>query len=123
MAKKVVCFGEIMLRLAPPGYQRFEQAHSFEAVYGGGEANVALSIANYGEEGVFVTRVPDNPIGQAAINEMRRYGVNIRQDLLPGTADPLDEDDTCRSPGRPEQLNNCRKERYLNFHNADCTKS
>ena len=76
MSKKVVCFGEIMLRLAPPGYQRFEQAHSFDAVYGGGEANVALSLANYGEQGVFVTRVPENPIGQAAINEMRRYGVD-----------------------------------------------
>ena len=88
MAKKVVCFGEIMLRLAPPGYQRFEQAHSFEAVYGGGEANVALSIANYGEEGVFVTRVPDNPIGQAAINEMRRYGVDTTY-MLRGGAAPI----------------------------------
>lgn len=73
---KVVCFGEIMLRLQPPGYQRFEQASQFEVVYGGGEANVAVSLANYGEEGVFVTKVPDNAIGQAAINEMRRYGVN-----------------------------------------------
>lgn len=73
---KVVCFGEIMLRLQPPGYQRFEQASQFEVVYGGGEANVAVSLANYGEEGVFVTKVPNNAIGQAAINEMRRYGVN-----------------------------------------------
>lgn len=75
---KVVCFGEIMLRLQPPGYQRFEQASNFEVVYGGGEANVAVSLANYGEEGVFVTKVPDNAIGQAAINEMRRYGVNTK---------------------------------------------
>lgn len=75
---KVVCFGEIMLRLAPVGYQRFEQTPSFEAVYGGGEANVSVSLANYGEEAVFVTKVPENPIGQAAVNEMRRYGVDTR---------------------------------------------
>jgi len=73
---RVVTFGEIMLRLAPPGYLRFEQASSFEAVYGGGEANVAVSLANFGLTASFVTKVPDNPIGQAAINEMRRYGVD-----------------------------------------------
>jgi 2-dehydro-3-deoxygluconokinase len=78
MGKKVVCFGEIMLRLSPPGYLRFEQAHSFDAVYGGGEANVAVSLANYGLEACFVTKVPANPVGQAAINEMRRYGVDTR---------------------------------------------
>lgn len=75
--KKVVCFGEIMLRLAPQGYLRFEQAQEFGVVYGGGEANVAVSLANYGLDAAFVTKVPDNPIGQAAINEMRRYGVDI----------------------------------------------
>lgn len=75
---KAVTFGEIMLRLTPPGYLRFEQAGSFEAVYGGGEANVAVSLANYGVEAAFVTMVPDNPIGQAAINEMRRYGVDTQ---------------------------------------------
>ncbi|VBB07291.1 carbohydrate kinase pfkb [Lucifera butyrica] len=73
---KVVCFGEIMLRLAPAGYLRFEQAQSFDAVYGGGEANVAVSLANFGVDALFVTKVPDNPVGQAAINEMRRYGVD-----------------------------------------------
>lgn len=73
---KVVCFGEIMLRLSPPGYQRFVQANSFDVVYGGGEANVSVSLANYGIDVAFVTRLPDNPIGQAAINELRRYGVN-----------------------------------------------
>ena len=78
MSKKVVCFGEIMLRLSPPGYLRFEQAHSFDVVYGGGEANVAVSLANYGLDACFVTKVPANPIGQAAINEMRRYGVDTR---------------------------------------------
>jgi 2-dehydro-3-deoxygluconokinase len=74
--KRTVCFGEIMLRLSPPGYLRFEQAHCLDVVYGGGEANVAVSLANFGLEARFVTRVPDNPIGQGAINEMRRYGVD-----------------------------------------------
>ena len=78
MAKKIVCFGEIMLRLSPPGYLRFQQAASFDVVYGGGEANVALSLANYGLHTCFVTKVPSNPIGQAAVNEMRRYGVDTR---------------------------------------------
>jgi 2-dehydro-3-deoxygluconokinase len=78
MSKKIVCFGEIMLRLSPPGYLRFEQAHSFDIVYGGGEANVAVSLANYGLDACFVTKVPANPIGQAAINEMRRCGVDTR---------------------------------------------
>ncbi len=72
---KVVCFGEIMLRLAPPGYLRFNQAQSFDVVYGGGEANVCVSLANFGQEASFVTKLPDNPIGQAAINELRKYGV------------------------------------------------
>ncbi|NLW46192.1 MAG: sugar kinase [Firmicutes bacterium] len=78
MMAQVVCFGEIMLRLAPPGYLRFVQADSFEVVYGGGEANVSVSLANYGLDAAFVTKVPDNPIGQAAINELRRYGVDTR---------------------------------------------
>lgn len=73
---KVVTFGEIMLRLSPAGYLRFVQADSFNAVYGGGEANVCISLANYGVDTAFVTKVPDNPIGQAAINELRKYGVN-----------------------------------------------
>ncbi len=76
MNKRIVCFGEIMLRLSPPGYLRFEQAHCLDAVYGGGEANVAVSLANLGMNACFVTKVPANPIGQGAINEMRRYGVD-----------------------------------------------
>jgi 2-dehydro-3-deoxygluconokinase len=76
MPKKVVTFGEIMLRLAPPDYLRFTQTDSLEVVYGGGEANVAVSLANYGLHAVFVTRLPNNPIGEAAINELRRYGVD-----------------------------------------------
>ena len=73
---KIVTFGEIMLRLNPEGYLRFVQADRFEATYGGGEANVAVSLANYGHDAAFVTKVPDNPIGQAAVNECRRYGVD-----------------------------------------------
>jgi len=81
---KVVCFGEIMLRLQPPGFQRYEQATTFEAVYGGGEANVSVSLANYGEDAIFVTKVPNNPIGQTAINEMRRYGVDTKYMIKDG---------------------------------------
>ncbi len=74
--KRIVAFGEIMLRLAPKGYTRFVQADSFEATYGGGEANVAVSLANYGMDAAFVTKLPKNEIGQAAINSLRRYGVD-----------------------------------------------
>lgn len=73
--KKVVTFGEIMLRLSPPGYQRFIQANSFDAIYGGGEANVAVSLANYGLDAHFVTKVPPHEIGQCAINSLRALGV------------------------------------------------
>lgn len=76
MGKKVVTMGEIMLRLAPPGYQRFVQAESFDAVYGGGEANVAVSLANYGFDAYFVTKLPAHEIGQSAVNALRRYGVH-----------------------------------------------
>jgi 2-dehydro-3-deoxygluconokinase len=76
MADRVVCFGEIMLRLSTPGYQRFVQAQSFDVTYGGGEANVAVSVANYGLESVYVTKLPDNPLGDAALNHLRRFGVN-----------------------------------------------
>ena len=76
MAKRIVTFGEIMLRLAPFGYYRFLQADTFEATYGGGEANVAVSLANYGMDAAFVTRLPDHEIGQAAVNSLRRFGVD-----------------------------------------------
>jgi len=72
---KVVCFGEIMLRLAPEGYLRFSQADRFGVVYGGGEANVSVSLSNYGVDAAFVTKLPKNEIAQAAINELRKYGV------------------------------------------------
>ena len=76
MAKKIVTFGEIMLRLAPEGYYRFVQAETLGATYGGGEANVAVSLANFGMDARFVTKLPAHEIGQAAVNSLRRYGVD-----------------------------------------------
>lgn len=76
MSKKVITFGEIMLRLAPEGYYRFVQAENYGATYGGGEANVAVSLANYGLDAAFVTKLPKHEIGQAGVNSLRRFGVN-----------------------------------------------
>ena len=75
MKQKIVTFGEIMMRLNPEGYLRFVQAEKFEASYGGGEANVAVSLANYGLNASYVTKLPENPLGVAARNEVRRFGV------------------------------------------------
>jgi 2-dehydro-3-deoxygluconokinase len=76
MSKKVVTLGEVMLRLSTPGFQRFVQSDSFDVTYGGGEANVSAAICNYGLNGTFVSKIPDNAIGQSAINHLRRYGVD-----------------------------------------------
>lgn len=73
---KIVTFGEIMMRLNPEGYMRFVQAERFEASYAGGEANVAVSLANYGHDAIFATKLPANDLGQSAINALRRYGVD-----------------------------------------------
>lgn len=73
---KVVTMGEIMLRLSTNGYKRFIQSDNFDVVYGGGEANVAVSLANYGEEAYFVTKLPKHEIGQCAVNSLRQLGVN-----------------------------------------------
>ena len=73
---KVVTFGELMIRLQPYNYERFVQADHLEFTFGGGEANVAVSLANYGDEAVFVTKLPAHAIGQAAVNSLRRYGVD-----------------------------------------------
>ncbi len=73
---KVITFGEIMLRLSPPGWQRFSQASSFDVIYGGGESNVAVSLANYGIASTFVTRLPDNDLGDCALMELRKRGVD-----------------------------------------------
>lgn len=77
--KKVVTFGEIMMRLSPPGYARFGQARSFDVIYGGGESNVAVSLANYGIPADFVTRLPDNDLGEAAAQFLRQYGVGTEK--------------------------------------------
>ncbi|MBE5880781.1 MAG: sugar kinase [Lachnospiraceae bacterium] len=74
---KVVTFGELMLRLAPEGYYRFAQVDKFGATFGGGEANVAVSLANYGFDAAFVSKLPKHEIGQAAINSLRKYGVDV----------------------------------------------
>jgi len=73
---KIVTFGEIMLRLNPQGYLKFIQANSFDASYAGGEANVAVSLANYGHDVAFCTKVPAHDIGQCAVNALRRFGVD-----------------------------------------------
>ncbi|MBI9058122.1 MAG: sugar kinase [Labilibaculum sp.] len=84
MSQKVISFGEIMLRLSTPGYQRFNQASEFVATYGGGEANVAVSLANYGITSEFVTRLPQNDIGRTCAMELRKYGVGIDQIVYGG---------------------------------------
>lgn len=74
--KKIITFGEIMMRLNPEGYRRFVQAERFEASYAGGEANVAVSLANYGMDAAFVSKVPAHEIGQCAVNALRKFGVD-----------------------------------------------
>lgn len=73
---KVVTFGELMMRLNPEGYLRFVQAQKLVMSFGGGEANVAVSLANYGMDAAFVTKLPDNPFGVSGRNELRKYGVD-----------------------------------------------
>lgn len=74
---KVVTFGELMLRLAPENYLRFVQSEKYEATFGGAEANVAVSLANYGADVAFVSKLPAHEIGQAAVNSLRKFGVDI----------------------------------------------
>ncbi|HRY77953.1 MAG TPA: sugar kinase [Candidatus Izemoplasmatales bacterium] len=75
---KIVTLGELMLRLSPSGQERFVQADAFDAVYGGGEANVAVSLAHFGHQACFVTKLPTHEIGEAALGALRRYGVDTR---------------------------------------------
>lgn len=84
MGRKVVTMGEIMLRLSTPGHERFIQADEFQACYGGGEANVAVSLANYGYHAEFVTAVPDNSIGECAVAALRKYGINTEHIVRSG---------------------------------------
>ncbi|MBQ8817715.1 MAG: sugar kinase [Clostridia bacterium] len=76
--KRIITFGEIMMRLNPEGYCRFVQADKFEASYAGGEANVAVSLSNFGMDAAFVSKVPAHEIGQCAVNELRHFGVDTR---------------------------------------------
>lgn len=75
---KVVTFGELMLRLEPPGYLRFVQTENLSATFGGAEANVAISLANFGVDSCYVTKLPSHEIGQAAVNSLRKFGVNTQ---------------------------------------------
>lgn len=81
---KVITFGEIMLRLATPGYLRFSQSKQFEATFGGGEANVAVSLANYGIDAEFVTRLPKNDIAASCVKDLRSYGVGTEHIVYGG---------------------------------------
>ena len=75
---KVITMGEIMLRLSTPNNEKFIQADEFDVNYGGGEANVAVSLANYGHDAEFVTAVPDNEIGECAVAALRKYNVETK---------------------------------------------
>ncbi len=75
MSTKVVTMGEIMLRLSTPGFNRFVQTQNFDVNYGGGEANVAVALSNYGFESFFISKLPKHEIGQAAVNSLRKFGV------------------------------------------------
>ncbi len=82
--KKIVTFGEIMLRLAPEGYNRFLQSEKFWVTFGGAEANVAVSLANFGQHAVFVTKLPCHEIGQMAVNSLRKLGVDTSEIIRGG---------------------------------------
>ena len=82
--KKVITFGELMLRLAPENYLRFVQSEKYEATYGGAEANVAVSLANYGVDVAFVTKLPTHEIGQSAVNSLRKFGVDTSKIVRSG---------------------------------------
>ena len=85
MSKKIVALGEIMLRLSTPNQKRIIQSESLDVCYGGAEANVINSLTNFGLHGVFVTKVPDNPIGQSAINQMNRFGIDTQYIIKGGS--------------------------------------
>lgn len=87
MPEKVVTFGEVMLRLSPPGHSRITQTQSFEVTFGGGEANVAVALSNFGLASYYISKIPSNEIGQACVNNLRRYGV--RDDFIVRAGDRL----------------------------------
>ncbi|MCL1796240.1 MAG: PfkB family carbohydrate kinase, partial [Clostridia bacterium] len=81
---KIVCFGEVMMRLTPPGYLRLGQSNVLEMTFGGAEANVAVSLANYGQDVSYVTCVPDNPLADACLAQLRGFGVDISRVIRGG---------------------------------------
>ena len=81
---KIVTFGELLLRLQPEGYYRFVQVDKMTSTFGGAEANVAVSLANFGEDSFFVTKLPSHEIGQSAVNSLRRFGVRTEYILMNG---------------------------------------
>ena len=83
--KKIITFGELMLRLEPEWYLRFVQADRYQATFGGGEANVAVSLANFGLDAAFVTKLPQHELGQAAVNSLRRFGVDTSKIVRGGS--------------------------------------
>lgn len=84
MKDKIVCMGELVLRLSPPGFERLVQAQSFRSIYGGSEANVAIALANLGQKVKYITRLPDNEIGQAGIENLRNYGIDMDYTAIGG---------------------------------------
>ncbi len=76
MGNKIITFGELMLRLSPPGYERLHQCNQFVILFGGAESNVSVSLANYGLDAAFVSKIPNNLIGQSAVNSLRHFGVD-----------------------------------------------
>ena len=85
MKNKIITFGEIMLRLATPEHQRFTQTTCFNATFGGGEANVAVSLANYGLNAEFVTRLPENDLGQSVLMDLRKHNVGTNHIIYGGS--------------------------------------
>ena len=81
---KVITFGELMLRLAPENYLRFVQSERYETTFGGAEANVAVSLSNYGLDAAFVSKLPAHEIGQAAVNSLRKFGVDTSKNVRGG---------------------------------------
>ena len=100
---RVVTFGELIVRLQPYHYERFVQTDHLEFTFGGGEANVAVSLANYGVDAVYVTRLPTHAIGQAAVNSLRRYGVDTSMVVRGGDRVGIyyNEKGASRSPSPP----------------------
>jgi 2-dehydro-3-deoxygluconokinase len=81
---KIICFGEIMLRLTPPNNLKIAQTSNLDMIYGGSEANVAVSVAQMGAEASYITRVPNNELGKSALNELRKYGVDTTPSVFGG---------------------------------------